>query len=78
MYWWSALASIPWSLRIAPLASDTATMVQPSCCMIRAAHEPTLPNPWTVKVVSAGVIPRWGAASRNMYTQPRPVAASRP
>ncbi len=53
-------------------------MVAPSCCMIRAAQEPTLPKPCTAKVVSAGESPRCGAASRNMYTHPRPVAASRP
>ena len=29
--------------RIAPWTSETATMVEPSCCMIRAAQEPTLP-----------------------------------
>ena len=34
--------------------------------MIRAAQEPTLPKPWTTKVVSAGLSPRCGAASRNM------------
>ncbi len=34
--------------------------------MIRAAQEPTLPNPCTTKVVSAGLSPSCGAASRNM------------
>ena len=46
--------------------TQTATIVAPSCCRIRAAHEPTLPKPWTTKLVSAGLRPRCGAASRNM------------
>jgi hypothetical protein len=39
----SAFASIPSSARIAPNASEAPTMVHPSCCMMRAAHEPTFP-----------------------------------
>ena len=46
--------------------------------MIRAIQEPTLPKPWTMKVVSPGSRPSFGAASSNITTQPRPVAASRP
>ena len=69
---------MPASLVIAPVASEAPTIFEPSCCMIRAAHEPTLPKPWTAKVVSPGARPIWGAASRNMKTQPRPVACSRP
>ena len=46
--------------------------------MIRAIQEPTLPKPWTTNVARPGEIPTFGAASRNMKTQPRPVAASRP
>ncbi len=32
--------------------------------MIRAAHDPTLPKPWTTTRVSDGVSPSAGAASR--------------
>ena len=52
--------------------------VQPSWAMMRAAHEPTLPQPWTTTRASAGCRPSAGAASRNMFTRPRPVADSRP
>ena len=53
-------------------------MRAPSCCISRAAHEPTFPKPCTAKVVSEGTRSSCGAASRNMNTTPRPVAASRP
>jgi hypothetical protein len=39
----SASASMPAALRMAPLASEAATIRAPSCCMSRAAHEPTFP-----------------------------------
>ena len=38
-----ASASIPPSSRMAPWASEAATIFAPSFCMIRAAQEPTLP-----------------------------------
>ncbi len=63
---------------MAPKASETPIIVAPRPCMIRANQEPTLPNPWTTNFVSSGSRPSLGAASWNMNTQPRPVAASRP
>src|SRR3954469_5470312 len=45
--------------------STAATIVAPSCCMIRAAHEPTFPKPCTAKRVSDGARPCAGAASQN-------------
>ena len=56
---------MPPSLRMAPVASETPITRQPSCWMMRAAHDPTLPKPWMTTVVSDGVIPRLGAASRK-------------
>ena len=74
----SASGSSPSSAWIAPWASETAITVQPSWAMMRAAHEPTLPKPWSTTRHSSGRSPSAGAASRNMWTMPRPVAASRP
>jgi hypothetical protein len=34
---------MPAALWIAPVASEAPTIFEPSCCMIRAAQEPTFP-----------------------------------
>ncbi len=50
----------------------------PASWHMRAAIEPTLPNPWTTIRLPASVKPFSGAASRQISIRPRPVASTRP
>ena len=58
--------------------SDTASTRAPASWHIRAATDPTLPNPWTTTRLPESVKPRRGAASRAISMSPRPVASTRP
>ena len=55
--------SSPSGLWIPPVESDTATTVEPSSLMSRAAIEPALPKPWTATRVLVRSMPRCWAAS---------------
>jgi len=69
---------MPSAAAIAPPASATPTILAPSCCIRRAAQAPTFPKPCITNVAPEGSRSISGAASRNTWTTPRPVAASRP
>ncbi len=63
---------------IPPVESLTATTVEPSSLISRAAIEPALPKPWTATVALVRSRFRWRAASTMQYTVPRAVASLRP
>ena len=54
--------SRPFGLWMPPVESLTATTVEPSFRMSRAAIEPALPKPWTATVEVVRSMPRWAAA----------------
>ena len=58
--------SRPATLWIPPCVSETATTVEPSSRMSRAAIDPALPKPWTAVVVFVRSMPRWAAASTTV------------
>ena len=55
--------SRPSGLWMPPVESETATTVEPSSAMSRAAIEPALPKPWTATRRLVRSMPRWRAAS---------------
>ena len=70
--------SSPSGAWMAPVESDTATIVAPSPASSSAAIDPALPKPWMAMRVLRTVIPRWWVASSMQNTVPRAVASMRP
>jgi hypothetical protein len=59
-------------------SSLTATTRYPRATAVRAAHDPTLPNPWTAIATLGRERPHSSTISSTMTMHPRPVADSRP
>jgi hypothetical protein len=58
--------SRPAGLWIPPCVSETATTVDPSSRMSRAAIDPAFPKPWTAAVVFVRSTPRCLAAATTV------------
>ena len=75
----SAGTSSPSGSRTPPRQSATATTLPPRSWRKRHAQEPTLPKPWTAKVLPrTSPAPASARYSSSANTTPRPVASSRP
>ena len=62
----------------APPTSEAATTRYPRALASRAAHVPTLPNPWMATVVALRSIPAAVTAWSRQMMHPVPVASVRP
>ena len=78
--------SSPSGLWMPPVESETATTVEPSSVISRAAIEPALPKPWTATRVLVRSMPRWrgrlddrvdAAAGRRLVAALRAAEADR-